>query len=329
MASGSPIKILKPGTFTDVRGTRVTFTPADLADIASSYDAASDPAPLVVGHPTIDAPAYGWVGRVTFDGETLHAHPSDVLPAFAEAVAEGRYRKISPQLYPPGHAGNPRPGHWYLQHVGFLGGAAPAIKGLGTVSFSEDADTVAVTIAQDPPAMTDTPATIALSEHQAQLADLQATITRMQAAEQARAAADAEAARLARHQENVAFAEALIAAGTLAPAGRDYVIGVMDELDAVAPVAFGEGEAAVQVTPLAAFRKLFDAAHPVVALGEHAPANRTIGTPPVVVSFAAPAGYTAAPDNAALHARARALQAANPGLTFWDAFTRARTEPAA
>jgi len=330
MATPPSIAILKPGTFTDVRGTRVTFSRADLAEIAASYDAAADPAPLVVGHPTIDAPAYGWVGRVELVGDELRAHPSEIAPAFAEAVAAGHYRKVSPQLYPPRHPGNPTPGRWHLQHVGFLGGAAPAIKGLGTVAFSEAADAaaIAVTIEQEPP-MTDTPDTIALAQREAAATTREAELAGREAAIQAREEAAATAARTAQHDQNVAFAEGLVTAGTLAPAARATVIGLMDQLDASTPVSFGEGDGATSATPLAAFRALFDAAHPVVAFGEHAPASDALKQPQVVLSFAAPAGYQVAPDSAALHARARALQAADPTLSFWDAFNRARAEPAA
>ena len=328
MAPAPTIRILKPGTFTDVRGTKVTFTRDDLVGLAGSYDRDADPAPLVVGHPGLDAPAYGWVGELAMDGDTLVARPSEIAPAFADAVAAGHYRKVSPQLYPPAHPGNPKPGAWYLQHVGFLGGAAPAIKGLGTVAFSQAADAAPlVTIDQEIP-MSENPDTIALSEHESATGALQARIDQLEADARDRDDRDATAAAATRHDQNVAFAEGLIAAATLAPAAKDKVVGLMDLLDAETVVSFGEGDAAAQ-TPLAAFRSLFDAAQPVVSLGELAPPERPAPGGTVTVSFAAPAGYTAAPDQAALHGRAKAIQAATPGMPFWDAFTQARAEAAA
>lgn len=143
------IAILKPGTFTDVKGIKVTFTRADLLDVAQGYDAARAAAPIVIGHPGPDAPAHGWIGRVALEGDMLRAYPSSISSAFAQAVADGRYRKVSPQLYPPGHAANPTPGRWHLQHVGFLGAAAPAIKGLGTVAFGQAAAPGAITVTID------------------------------------------------------------------------------------------------------------------------------------------------------------------------------------
>jgi len=242
MKAHPPIAILKPGTFVDMRGTHVTFTRRDLEQVASSYDAVRDPAPLVVGHPAIDAPAYGWVGRVELVGDELRAHPSEVAPAFAEAVAAGRYRKVSPQLYPPGANANPKPGSWYLQHVGFLGGAAPAIKGLGTVAFSQAAEASAVAIV--PPF--------------------------------------------------VSFA---------APAG--YVVDQQHE-------------------PLHARARQLVTDNPGLSIWDAFSRARYEST---IVSFAERGNGDASGDAAVL-IRARAHRAAHPNLTFWEAFTAVRADPA-
>lgn len=270
-----PIKILRPGTFTDIHGTKVTFTQSDLDQVIASYDRESDPAPIVVGHPTIDAPAFGWVGSLAMENGVLVAHPSEVVPAFAEAVQAGHYRKISPQLYPPSSPNNPKPGSWYLQHVGFLGGAAPAIKGLGTVAFA-DAVVGVVTLSIEEDTMstdTNTPAdAVAFAEREAALAEREIAL-------KAREADEAKRAKDARHAEHVAFAEGLIADVKLAPAGKDKVVGLLDLLDAGQSVAFGEGDANT-MTPLAAFKSLFDGAQPVIALGEAAPRDKKPGDEP-------------------------------------------------
>lgn len=146
------IAIMRPGTFTSTEGTRVSFTRADLAQIASSYDASSDPAPIVIGHPDIADPAYGWIGAMTLDGDVLMATPKEIVPAFAEVVRAGHYRKISAQLYQPGDPNSPKPAGWYLRHVGFLGAAAPAIKGLGTVGLAQSGRAVTIEGAPSVPA---------------------------------------------------------------------------------------------------------------------------------------------------------------------------------
>lgn len=133
------IEVFRPGTFTPVSGQTVTFSAADLAGMAAIYDAAAAPAPAVVGHPVLDAPAYGWASAFLWDAESerLVAELGQIEPAFAEAVAAGRYKRISMALFAPDAPNNPKPGNWYPKHVGFLGAAAPAVPGLKPVAFGD------------------------------------------------------------------------------------------------------------------------------------------------------------------------------------------------
>lgn len=145
-----PIHVLRPGTF---RGH--TLGAAEIAQLAEGYDPALHEAPIVVGHPADGAPAYGWVASLAADADGLHATARDVAVELAEAVAAGRYRKVSASLYPPGAAHHPAPEseHWYLRHVGFLGAQAPVVKGLRPVSLGEAGDdvvTVEVSLAEHP-----------------------------------------------------------------------------------------------------------------------------------------------------------------------------------
>ena len=316
-----PINILKPGTFTDVKGVKVTFTRADMAQIIDSYDASQDPAPLVIGHPKLDDPAFGWVGSLQMDGDVLQAVPSAIAPELAEAVREQAYRKISPSLYPPADPNNPTPGKWHLKHVGFLGAAAPAIKGLGTVSLGAGDNGAAITItfadtnSQQEQDMPDDAQTIDLAEHQAQLATLQAELGTALAALEANQAKAVEAATLARHSDHVSFAEGLVTAGKLAPVGKGQLITIMDALP-VQALCFGETDEAKAIDPVAAVKALFDKAQPIVALGEHAGADKGVpdtGTPEVIaqraVEFAESeraAGRTVSVQAAVRHVAAKA-----------------------
>lgn len=122
----------------------------DAAGIAASYDPALHEAPIVIGHPRHDAPAYGWVTSLSAEGDDLWGEAAQVEPQFAEAVQAGRYKKLSVSLYledSPAHpvrvAGG-TPTAPYLRHVGFLGAQAPAVKGLAPVEFGEDEEGVAV-----------------------------------------------------------------------------------------------------------------------------------------------------------------------------------------
>lgn len=132
------IEVFRPGTFTPMNGQPITFSAADLRAIADAYDPATAPAPIVVGHPGTDAPAFGWAESFDYDSaaERLYANVHEIEPAFAELVKAGRYKKVSMQYFAPTQAHNPVPGTWYPKHVGFLGGAAPAVPGLKNVQFS-------------------------------------------------------------------------------------------------------------------------------------------------------------------------------------------------
>ena len=133
-----PIHIFRAGSHTAMQGQTIAFGEADLAASAAAYDPAKHEAPIVVGHPTADAPAYGWVQSLFADAGGLNAMPRQVDPAFAEAVAAGRYKKVSASFYQPDSPHNPVPGVYYLRHVGFLGAQPPAVKGLAPVQFADD-----------------------------------------------------------------------------------------------------------------------------------------------------------------------------------------------
>jgi len=98
----------------------------------STFDAKEHEPPAVVGHPKDNDPAFGWVKQLKKEVKsgikTLYARFKDVVPEFAKAVAEGLYKKRSASFYPDGR----------LRHVGFLGAAPPAVKGLADLKFEDD-----------------------------------------------------------------------------------------------------------------------------------------------------------------------------------------------
>lgn len=130
------MEIFKPGTHTALNGQALDFTEADLAATVAAYDPKKFQAPLVIGHPAVDAPAYGWVDALSYAEGSMQAEPVQVDAAFAELVNAGRFKKVSASFYQPDAPGNPVPGVYYLRHVGFLGAHAPAVKGLRPVSFA-------------------------------------------------------------------------------------------------------------------------------------------------------------------------------------------------
>lgn len=131
------IHIFKAGTHTDMHGTKLPFTQSDLAACVKAYDPSVHEAPLVIGHPKTEDPAWGWVKSLSLNGGDLLAEPDQLDPQFAELVGNGRFKKVSASFYLPDSPNNPKPGTLYLRHVGFLGAQPPSIKGLKQVSFGE------------------------------------------------------------------------------------------------------------------------------------------------------------------------------------------------
>lgn len=133
-----------------MNGQTIEFTAADLAACAAAYDPDKHEAPIVIGHPKTDNPAYGWVQSLAFADGEMAATGDQVEPSFAELVRDGRYKKVSASFYPPGHSSNPVPEGYYLKHVGFLGAVPPSIKGLKPVEFADDdADCVVIEFAEN------------------------------------------------------------------------------------------------------------------------------------------------------------------------------------
>ncbi len=136
------IEIFRPGTHTSMAGDALAFSESDLRATADGYNPAIHEAPIVIGHPAHDMPAYGWVADLAFADGGLQATPRQVNPEFAEMVKTGAFKKVSAAFYTPSSKGNPAPGAYYLRHLGFLGALPPAVKGLRPATFADDDDGV-------------------------------------------------------------------------------------------------------------------------------------------------------------------------------------------
>lgn len=76
----SAIHIFKAGTHTDMHGTKLPFTQSDLAACVKAYDPSVHEAPLVIGHPKTEDPAWGWVKSLSLNGwfaRNRICHPND------------------------------------------------------------------------------------------------------------------------------------------------------------------------------------------------------------------------------------------------------------
>jgi len=131
------LQIFKPGTHTAMSGQTLASSESDLQATCTAYDITKHEAPLVVGHPAHDLPAYGWVQSLTYNEGGIDATPAQVNTDFADMVAAGAFKKISASFYAPNAPSNPVPGVYYLRHVGFLGAQPPAVKGLRAPQFAD------------------------------------------------------------------------------------------------------------------------------------------------------------------------------------------------
>jgi len=127
------IEIFKTGLHTDSNGQTQEFTAEDLDKIVQTYNTqikedASNAAPVVKGHPESNAPSYGWVAQLARRGTTLLANLKDLSQDLVEDIRQKRFQKVSISLYP----------NLMLRHIGMLGAATPAVKGLKPIEFTDD-----------------------------------------------------------------------------------------------------------------------------------------------------------------------------------------------
>ena len=121
----------KAGTHTSVGGKVTEWSFADLDQICKNYLYRTDRAPLVLGHPLANGPAYGEVSELFHKRGRLYA-VAKVGKSLLEMVKSGYYKHVSASFEPAARL----PG-WNLRHIGFLGAHPPAVKGMAPLAFSE------------------------------------------------------------------------------------------------------------------------------------------------------------------------------------------------
>lgn len=272
------IEIFRPGRQIDDSGVEHVFDAAAIAAMATAYDPALREAPLCVGHPESNLPAYGWVKALSVNADgRLVMDPHQVEPQFAELVASARFKKRSAAFYTPQHPNNPKPGTWYLRHVAFLGAQPPAVAGLKDIQFA-DADQGCVCFSEgDFSQPHNTHQELSMDEKERLEAEAKAAKEAQARAE--KEAADAKAAlaqfaeqrRQDRHAGFVQFSEAQLAAGKLKKPDADVLPAVLDALADSQAVEFSEGSATKKIAPAEWLKSFIAGAAPVVHFGEFAP----------------------------------------------------------
>lgn len=126
------IEVFSSGKHRDSKGRTIAYGDDSISEIVNSYNKkitedVSYMAPIVKGHPADDAPAYGWVEYLVKKGKKILAKVKNMDPQLKDELKSGKYKKVSIALYPNN----------LLKHVGFLGAASPAVKGLNPAQFSD------------------------------------------------------------------------------------------------------------------------------------------------------------------------------------------------
>ncbi len=337
------IEIFRAGAHVDDAGVVRNFSEADVAGMVAAYNPAIRQAPLTIGHPKDNLPAYGWVSSLAVNAAgRLAMDTTQVQPQFAEMANAGAFKKRSASFYPPKHPNNPAPAAWYLRHVAFLGAQPPAVSGLADFSAGSDAGCVNFSSGAEPavPAQADgsaspppSPSIPTLTPEQ-QLEktmsdELKKQLEAAQAkqAETDKALADAQAAGDAATKQLAQFAEKAKADKTasfvsfaesvdpqvLLPKDRPMVVAALEALELAKPVSFAEGGATKTVSPSDWFKQLVQARDKAVSFGEHAPGDAGAG--------ASMPGSAAGKTEAEIHAAAKAHMRANPSVNYSDALT--------
>src|SRR6185436_7250653 len=101
------LHIFRAGKQTTKAGDLIEFSESAIAASARAYDPNLHEAPICIGHPKEDLPAYGWIKSLSATGVDLEAEPHQVDPQFAEMVRNKSFKKISAAFYPPDSPANP------------------------------------------------------------------------------------------------------------------------------------------------------------------------------------------------------------------------------
>lgn len=273
------IHLFKPGTHVDMGGQQLTFGESDLAATVAAYDPALHEAPLCIGHPAHDAPAYGWVKSMHMAADGPEAIPHQVNSDFAELHKSGAFKKVSASFYPPASPHNPVPGVYYLRHIAFLGAQPPAIKGLRAaqlVNYAEQDDCITIEFSEGEPVASPPPQSPTKEEQTVtpeEIAALQAKNTALEQQLNAERAARAQEAADRAHEKNLAFAEQLAADTRIGKDSVPVIAAAIDALQAAENLNYGEGDAAKPLHQV--FTETLSAMPPRVEFGERATADKT------------------------------------------------------
>ena len=334
------IEVCKVGKWPG-QGGEVEVTKTMLEELAASYDPDTHQAPAVLGHPKTDEPALGWFEKFKLVGDKLVAIPRKISKELKNAIDEEKYKYVSLSFYHPTTPGNPKPGKYYVKHVGFLGAVPPAVKGL-TALAEDEPDAVYLSVENDLAWSIKSTRSIfskirdfVIEKFGKEVADEvipewrldslfeiaerqfktdEVNMSEKDKLEQLQKERDKLAAALAEQQAAVALneatarIEAAIDAGKITPAAKDAAIDVYKA--AIAPAELSEGESLIDK-----INALIDAL-PAIDMSEK---TREVTEPKAPVGVTLPAGYEIDAETAE-HLRAAQELAEKEGISVEAAF---------
>lgn len=107
------------------------YTNEQIEELAKNYDPSFSEAPLTLDH-LQSGPAYGWVEELKAENGLLKAKFREVTDELKQYVNDGKYRKISVEIYRELEGRKP-----YLKAVSFLGASLPQVKGMDPIKFAD------------------------------------------------------------------------------------------------------------------------------------------------------------------------------------------------
>src|SRR5712675_400471 len=96
---GQWVQIMRAGTHRDNEGIERRIDTAFLDSVVANFNPSEHEPPAVIGHPTLDAPAYGYVRELRREGEVLEAQFGDTDEEFEGLVRDGKFKKRSAAFY--------------------------------------------------------------------------------------------------------------------------------------------------------------------------------------------------------------------------------------
>lgn len=341
---GKWLEIFRAGDY----GEKGQYSRDDLDRIAANYDPTLHHAPMVVGHPASDAPAYGWVESLRRSGDTLEAQLGQVDGGFEDLLKQGRFKTRSVALYSDLGGRGP-----YLRHLGFLGAQPPEVKGLKSVFhdaegqsivemefhgpaaageeemmtkeeftswFAEALEKLGLKKREEPPAKT-------FSEAEMKAAETAAAAKAQADAEKVfnenRQEAEAAAARKNQVRE---FIEKQKPLGKWIPAFDALGLREFAEsLSAEPSIEFGEEGKKQKQSQYEVFQNFLAGLPKILEFGERQPPEGA-GAKPATVDFREGGGITLDPHSVLLLGRTQELMSKDGKLAFEEAAAQARRE---